>query len=265
MLPIARFPADAACALRGIFFDIDDTLTTEGKLTAPAYDAIWRARQAGLWVIPVTGRPAGWCDLIARTWPVDGVIGENGALAFYEVEGRLRRLFHPDAVLRSAHARFGELERAILSEVPGSRVAADQAYRMFDLAIDFREEPPDLGWDAAERIRAIFARFGAQAKVSSIHVNGWFGNYDKIAMTIEFVRARWGIDFSQQQSNFVFCGDSPNDEPMFAAFTHSCAVANISPFVDQLRQLPRYVTTQPCGAGFTELVDTLLGLRARAT
>mgnify|MGYP000314140842 CR=1 FL=1 len=67
----------AACT--GLLFDIDDTLTTDGRLTAEAYGALEALKRNGRIVVPITGRPAGWCDHIARMWPVDAVVGENGA------------------------------------------------------------------------------------------------------------------------------------------------------------------------------------------
>src|SRR4051812_18334202 len=76
--------------LVGVCLDIDDTLSTEGQLTADAYEALWRLKAAGHAVVPITGRPAGWCDHIARFWPVDAVVGENGAFTFY-MEGGVRR------------------------------------------------------------------------------------------------------------------------------------------------------------------------------
>jgi hydroxymethylpyrimidine pyrophosphatase-like HAD family hydrolase len=75
MKPIAEMSAAEAAGLRYVLMDIDDTLTRGGKLLASAYSGLWKLKEAGLKVIPVTGRPAGWCDLIARERPVDGVVG----------------------------------------------------------------------------------------------------------------------------------------------------------------------------------------------
>ncbi len=258
MQPLSTFPPVVAARVRGVLCDIDDTLTTAGKLPAAAYAALWRLAGAGLAVIPVTGRPAGWCDLIAREWPVAGVVGENGALAFWEEGGKLRRLFHPQA-RADAGERLAEIEREVLAEVPGSRVAADQRYRLFDLAIDFREEPPDLGLEAAGRIRQVFERHGARAKVSSIHVNGWFGDYDKLSMAGLFLARRFGEELDPER--WIFCGDSPNDEPMFERFPHACGVANVATFAGGMRHLPRYVSDAPGGEGFAEIAAVLLARR----
>lgn len=260
MKALEELTPEVARGLTTVLTDIDDTLTTHGKLGAEAYAALWRLRAAGLRVVPVTGRPAGWCDLIARQWPVDAVIGENGALVFYEVAGRLERLVHPAVADPSVKAKLAAVERAVLAEVPGSRVAKDQAYRVYDLAIDFREEAPDLGFAAAERIRAIFARHGATAKVSSIHVNGWFGDYDKLSMVRHAARALWHEELDAERDRYLFVGDSPNDEPMFAYFPRTVGVANVRHFAASMAHRPTYVTPSEGGAGFTELVDRLLAL-----
>ena len=262
MQPLESLEESVARQILGVFTDIDGTITDGGKLPAGAYDALWRLHMAQLRVVPVTGRPAGWCDLIAREWPVDGVVGENGALAFYEQNGRLERLFHP-SVAADARQALDQVRRRILAEVPGARVAKDQPYRQFDLAIDFCEEPPDLGLAVAERIKAIFEEVGAHAKISSIHVNGWFGDYDKLSMVKAFCRERWDERLEDTAARYIFCGDSPNDEPMFAFFPNSCGVANITSFVKTMRALPRVVAGKPGAAGFVEIVDTLLAKRTR--
>ncbi len=262
MKSIDQMTRTAARNVRAVFTDIDDTLTTDGKLTSPAYEALWSLSEAGVEVVPVTGRPAGWCDLIARQWPVAGVVGENGALAFFEVEGRLTRLYHPAVAGGEARGRLREIEEAVLEQVPGSRVSKDQFARLFDLAIDFCEEPPDLGLAGAEKIRSIFERMGAVAKVSSIHVNGWFGEYDKLSMVEYFCAERWGLSLAAHREEFLFCGDSPNDEPMFEYFPLSCGVANIRDFESSLKATPTFVSASRGGAGFCELASRLLELRS---
>ena len=258
MLSISELSEDVAAGFLGLFCDIDDTLTTDGKLPAVSYQALWRLYDLGIQVIPVTGRPAGWCDLIVRQWPVTAVVGENGAFALWQEGRRLQRLLHPDVADPSVRQQLRAVERAVLSEVHGSRVAQDQPYRLFDLAIDFCEEPPDLGMAAAERIAAIFAREGANAKISSIHVNGWFGAYDKLAMVRLFLREHFGVSLDDMRENYTFCGDSPNDEPMFAYFPHACGVANVTRFLGTLKHKPRYVTPSVGGQGFAEWVDMWL-------
>jgi HAD superfamily hydrolase (TIGR01484 family) len=248
--------------LRAVLLDIDDTLTTEGKLTASAYAALERLHDAGLKVVPVTGRPAGWCDHIARMWPVDAVVGENGAFYFLHAEGRLQKRFSDDAAIRAEkRARLDAIARRIFEAVPGCALASDQAYRETDLAIDYREDVPDLGLSAAERIASLMRESGLTAKISSIHVNGWFGDYDKLAMTKALFVERFGVDLDRENATVVFAGDSPNDAPMFRYFGNSVGVANVLKFGHTLADKPKYVTVAPSGAGFAELAAHLLAGR----
>ncbi len=245
--------------LKGLLFDIDDTLTTGGALTAEAYRAMERLKRAGKRVVPITGRPAGWCDHIARMWPVDAVVGENGAFYFLMADGRLEKRFQDDAAKRAEkRSRLDAIARRILAEVPGCAIASDQPYRETDLAIDFCEDVPPLGLDAAARIRGLMQAGGLTAKISSIHVNGWFGGYDKLAMTRCLFAERFGVDLEAANADYAFAGDSPNDAPMFAFFENSVGVANVKRFGQQLETAPKYVTCAESGAGFAELVEQLL-------
>jgi HAD superfamily hydrolase (TIGR01484 family) len=259
--PLAELEARGVTALLA---DIDDTLTTDGKLTAEAYQALERLREAGFRVVPVTGRPAGWCDHIARMWPVDAVVGENGAFYFYYGDGRLHRRFEQDEATRAEkRRRLQAVAATILAAVPGCALASDQPYRETDLAIDYCEDVPPLPLAAAERIAGLMRGSGLTAKVSSIHVNGWFGDYDKLATTKRLFAERFGMDLDKANREIVFAGDSPNDAPMFGFFQNSVGVANVRKFEDVLAQKPRYVTKAAAGAGFSELAGHLLVAKSR--
>jgi hypothetical protein len=136
-------------------------------------------------------------------------------------------------------------------------MASDQFCRLADLAIDFCEDVQPLEKSAVNQIVEIFKRHGAQAKVSSIHVNGWFGDHDKLSMVKTFVKNEYQWDLKDHLDHVAFIGDSPNDEPMFAFFENSFAVANIREFLEELKHQPKYVTNSRGGAGFTELTDLL--------
>lgn len=268
MQALSAMPASVAAGIRIVLSDIDDTITTEGRLTADAYAALERLEQAGITVIPITGRPAGWCDHIARMWPVRAVVGENGAFHFsYDRDARrMHAHYWADADERRRNReRLGEIERRVLAEVPGTALASDQDYRVADLAIDFCEDVPPLDDAAVNRIVAIFEEAGAQAKVSSIHVNGWFGDYDKLTMTRTLFRQMLGADTTDLADAALFIGDSPNDSPMFAHFPLSVGVANIQSQLHRLPHRPAYVTRGHGGAGFVEMVDHLLAARAGAS
>jgi HAD superfamily hydrolase (TIGR01484 family) len=264
MLVLNDFPLPARKAVKGVFCDIDDTLTTEGQLTAEAYAAMERLRDAGLPVVPITGRPAGWCDHIARMWPVAAVVGENGAFYFRHDQARrvMKRAYVDDVGARArARERLAEIGREIVAAVPGCAIAADQPYRETDLAIDFCEDVPRLPREAVDRIVGLMEAAGLHAKVSSIHVNGWLGTYDKLGMTRRLMREEFDTDLDVARERYVFVGDSPNDAPMFAHFPHAVGVANIADFAGRLAHEPRYVTRARGGAGFRELADFLLAAR----
>ena len=265
MIPSIRgFPTHGARNLLGIFFDIDGTFTTNGQIGSAAYQALWMLKESNLRVVPITGRPAGWCDHIARMWPVDGVVGENGALYFWldRAERKLRRRFFDSEDVRSEkRKRLHAIKEEILNSVPGAAIASDQPYRETDLAIDYCEDVSPLGPEALDDICEIFTKHGATCKVSSIHVNGWFGDYDKLGMTKTFVHERWELDLDADKERFLFCGDSPNDEPMFGYFPYAVGVQNVLRFTDRMRDLPAFVADQEGGEGFAEIVKIVLGHR----
>jgi hypothetical protein len=262
--PLAEMSREDARAVRGILCDIDETLTTRGQLTADAFSALGRLRNGGFLTIPITGRPAGWCDHIARMWPVDAVVGENGAFYFrYDrVKRKLEKRFRDSVETRAANrVRLLAVRDRILASVPGAAVASDQLYREADLAIDYCEDVPRLPEAAVDQIAAIMRAAGMTAKVSSIHVNGWFGDYDKLGMTRLLLRERFETDLDGERARFVFVGDSPNDEPMFSFFPNAIGVANIHAFAARLEHSPAFVTRAESGAGFVELAEFLLAAR----
>jgi HAD superfamily hydrolase (TIGR01484 family) len=262
--PVAGFPSGERRAVQAVLTDIDDTLTSDGRLTGRAYSSLERLQQAVLIVVPVTGRPAGWCDMIARLWPVDAVIGENGAFYFHydRISRRMiRRYAKVPSERMEDRARLAHLSERITRAIPGAAVSADQAYRESDLAIDHCEDVPALPAQDIDRIVAMFEASGATAKVSSIHVNGWFGSYDKLTMSRLLFHEIFGISMDQARRRIVFIGDSPNDAPMFGFFPNAVGVANVLLHRDRLIAEPAWVTARSGGDGFAELVDLLLAAR----
>ena len=261
MKPLESFPMDLRRNIKAVLCDIDDTLTTDGLLTAEAYGALEALQDRGLLVFPITGRPAGWCDHIARMWPVNGVVGENGAFYFrynHETQTFAKRFVASDEIRAENRRRLDAVRDEILNAVPGTAVASDQQYREADLAIDFCEDVAPLPVDDVQRIVDIFEAAGATAKASSIHVNGWFGDYDKLTMTGRMLEEGFGIDMEAEMDLLVFVGDSPNDVPMFKFFPHSVGVANIADAKISLAAEPAYVTEARGGAGFAELARALI-------
>ena len=261
MKSLDQIPDNLRQSLRGIFSDIDDTITTNGMLSAEAYSAIENISERGIDFIPITGRPAGWCDMIARFWPVKGVIGENGAFFFsydHKKKKMIRRYIQNEKEILEGRKKLEKIKPKILKEVAGCAVSSDQFSRVSDLAIDFCEDVPDLSIEAVKKIKEIFVRSGATAKISSIHVNAWFGDYNKLEMTRIFTKEIIDIDLDLRKDEFVFCGDSPNDEPLFEFFPNSCGVANVKEFQSEMTHLPKYVANLKGGKGFVEICKKIL-------
>lgn len=259
--PLSDMPLAARRNIRFLLTDIDDTLTTHGRLEASAYLALERLDSAGIKVIPITGRPAGWCDMIARFWPVAGVVGENGALYMrYDRSTRKmqKRFWLSEPERQAARARLAELAGKILHQIPGTALASDQQYRECDLAIDFCEDVPPLPQSDVDQIVSMFSAAGATAKISSIHVNGWFGSWDKLSMTRRFFTDSFSLHLDDVRNAVIFAGDSPNDAPMFGYFPLSVGVANVLPFLDRISTPPQFVTKAEGGAGFVEIAESLL-------
>ncbi|WP_395663997.1 HAD-IIB family hydrolase [Aestuariivirga sp.] len=266
MLPLTEAPRHMLAGVEAVLTDIDDTLTLHGRLPAEAYDALWKLKRAGIKVVPITGRPAGWCDLIARQWPVDGVVGENGAFYFRyrDDEKRMIRVYAQPAEERRANAsRLWRIAERVLQDFPGTAIASDQAYREIDVAIDFCEDVPPLPLATAQKIAEAFHAEGAAAKVSSIHVNAWFGAHDKLTMSSRFLAEAFGINIENDLHKIAYCGDSPNDAPMYAVFPMGIGVANIRPYAKLMPHLPRYVTAGEGGHGFAEFAEAVLHARAQ--
>lgn len=245
--------------IRFVFTDIDDTLTDAGRLPDRSYKALWELFNEGISVIPVTGRPAGWCEMIARFWPVAGIVGENGGFYFrYKNKKMFRNFAATEFEMLENKKKLEQIKKDILEKVPGAAIASDQFCRLMDLAVDFCEDVPRLSNDKIQDIIKIFMDHGAQAKVSSIHINGWLGTYDKLSMCKVFMKNEYGYDLDKIQNSIAFIGDSPNDEPMFAFFKNSFAVENIKNFVDQLKSKPAFVTSHAGSRGFCAIAEKIL-------
>ena len=245
--------------LLGVFTDIDDTLTTEGAITPDALQALADLKAAGLHVIPITGRPVGWSEPFAQSWPVDAIVAENGAVALVHADGQpLRKLYQQDPNTREINfARMHQVLERIEREVPGARRAQDSAGRETDIAID-HSEFTQLPQPQIDEVVRLMQSEGMTATVSSIHINGWYGEHDKLAGARWIARERLGRDLDAELERWVYVGDSTNDQVMFAHFPHSVGVANIRRFEAQLTHPPRWITQAERGAGFAELATHLL-------
>lgn len=260
--PLHTWPEDARRGVLGLFTDIDDTLTTEGAITADALAALGELKSAGLHVIPITGRPVGWSEPFARSWPVDAIVAENGAVALVRAPGGgLRKLYQQPEGERAANfARMQQVLARIEREVPGARRAQDSAGRETDIAID-HSEFISLPQDRIDAVVALMRSEGMNATVSSIHVNGWYGAHHKLSGARWIARTLLDVDLDRQLDRWAYVGDSTNDVLMFERFPHSIGVANIRRFAHQLVHAPAYVTDGERGAGFAQVARAILAVR----
>lgn len=276
MQALTLWPQEARRKLVGVFTDIDDTLTTEGAITPDALQALANLKAAGLIVIPITGRPIGWCEpFMAGThgtaWPVDAMVAENGAVAFVHQKGLqsawnmrkpLSKLYQQDAATRTDNqARMQAIAAQVMAEVPGVQLSRDSAGRETDLAFDYAEFARHSP-ETVQQVLTVLQRAGMQTTVSSIHIHGCFGNFNKWQGACWIAQALLGRDLPNERDRWVFVGDSGNDQAMFEHFTHSVGVANIARFVPQLAHLPGYVTAAERGAGFAEVARAILQARS---
>ena len=265
MKSISAMPRSALQKITGVFTDVDDTITTHGRLTSKALAAIEDLAEAGLRVVPVTGGPGGWCDHFARAWNVDAVIGESGAFYFYvdHKTGKLVRRFWFDDQTRAEKRQMMEAARdSVLAEFPSVFLSSDQPYRELDLAIELRNAKGSrVPEPVVNDICAMVRRRGMTTKVSSIHINAYFGDYDKLAMARILAFELWKENLEATRDKWLFIGDSANDAAMFEFFPMSVGVANVRHVLDQLPVPPKYVTSGEGGAGFAQAVKVLLAGR----
>lgn len=264
MRSLKDMPVERLRRIDYLLTDIDDTMTCGGRLPSASLAAVERLDRAGIAVIPITGRPAGWCDHIARMWAVRAVVGENGA--FYFSYDRSRRCMtqvyaKSEQERMRDRARLDRIRERILKEVPGAGTASDQNYRVADLAIDFCEDVEPLPEKKIRRIIDIFEEEGCSAKISSIHVNGWFGSYDKLSMTRSCLFDLCGVDIERDNLRIAFVGDSPNDGPLFSFFDNAVGVANVRDF--SFMSMPAWVAEKTSADGFVEFAERLLSARRR--
>jgi HAD superfamily hydrolase (TIGR01484 family) len=262
MQPLAHWPLPARQRLVGVFTDIDDTLTTDGAITPDALAALAALKKAGLHVIAVTGRPSGWSEPFAAAWPIDAIVAENGAVALVPLaDGRIEKRYQQDAATRQRNfARMQAVLERIETSIPGARRATDSAGRECDIAID-HSEFTQLSDPKIAEVAAVMRNAGMHATISSIHINGWYGEHDKLAGARWIVRELWGHALDDDIDRWAYVGDSTNDALMFERFAHSIGVANVRRFEAALPHLPRHVTVSERGAGFAEVAAAILAVR----
>lgn len=241
---------------KAVFSDLDDTLTEEGSIQPETYEAIYKLKNAGLFFVLVSGRPAGWADALMRLWPLDAMVFENGAGLMIRSGKKIETFCLADHTsVQEQKIILQEIFLRLRKSVPHIRLAKDQPYRLFDFAIDHAEDPPFLSTSDVDTLLALLKKDDRiTSKLSSIHINFWCGKHTKVTACEEISKRFVGVGLE----NSVYCGDSPNDEPLFEYFRYSAGVANIQKFSGHLKFLPTYITENRSGKGFCELADHIL-------
>ena len=259
MKPLALWPQTDREKIVGVFTDIDDTLTTKGAITPDALEALHELKAQGLMVIPITGRPVGWSIPFASAWPVDAIVAENGAVALLHNKStnQVTQIYQQGLPTRTHN--FQEMQRIakrVLKEIPGTFMAQDSAGRETDIAFD-HSEFHKLTTEQIQQVLKLLQQEGMTATISSIHINAWFGDHNKWHGAHWILKQLTGRDLKQELDQWVYVGDSTNDQVMFEHFTHSVGVANIKRFEKELKHLPAYIAQQERGAGFAEVARLL--------
>ncbi len=265
MRPLAELALAAVTPLRGVVFDLDGTLLTDGALTLEAYRSLFSLRERGLRLVACTGRPAGWGAVIARQWPIDLAVTENGAVAFRRDGARLSVLDSlPEEARRARRERLLEVVASLHREFPEIPLADDNQERRSDVTFDVRETV-NISSSRVAELRLAAAREGARTFESSIHVHVTLDAEDKASGTVRALARAYGDDATKALGTYAFVGDSGNDEACFSAFHLTFGVSNVARWARHLSVPPRFVAAQPEGAGFAAIAARLLVLRASST
>jgi HAD superfamily hydrolase (TIGR01484 family) len=246
-----------------LYFDVDDTLTTKGLLKPEAVAALYQAADAGLSLVAVTGRSAAWAEMLFRIFPLKAVIGETGALYFANRNGQLSVVHHEkDSQVRSQHKeRRDKAAQAVLSEIPGARLASDNMGRLYDVAFDLVEDGPPVPAAIAAQIRSRLEDDGLNVMQSSVHINAFFGSFNKATMVRQYLQNEENTNLEAIAETIVYVGDSANDGSLFEILPLSVGVANIEPHLpalEALGQAPAYRVNLNGGSGFARVVELIL-------
>jgi HAD superfamily hydrolase (TIGR01484 family) len=258
MKDLAKAPQSTFTGVRFVLTDMDETLTYKGRLSARTYDALERLQRAGVQVIPVTAAPAGWCDQMARMWPIDGVIGENGGLHIRrdDKHGVVRRYWHDETERAVVADRLAEIGRHVLKIAPFAKYADDQPFRLTSIAF----EQPENVEDRRAIVDALSAA-GADVTVNNLWVLAWLGGYDKLAMTRRTMADVHGVDIDVDHNQILYSGDSTNDAPMFGFFRHTVGVSTVRQYLTEISTPPQWITEGPGGDGFVEIANAVLSAK----
>lgn len=242
--------------IRLIATDMDGTLTQQGQFTAELLKALEKLAMAGLSVVIVTGRSAGWVSSLAHYLPVVGAIAENGGV-FYRRDAS-QDTVDPELLVPIDHwlehrRQLAEMFQHLQQTFPQLQESADNRFRITDWTFDvaglsvaelaqMRDRCQEQGWDLTYSTVQCHIKLPAQEKSAGL-----------LKVLLQYFP-------SVTRSQVVTVGDSPNDESLFnpELFPYSVGVANVRHYLDQITHQPRYITVAPEVEGFCELARMLL-------
>jgi HAD superfamily hydrolase (TIGR01484 family) len=260
--PLAELAAGEARELSGLLFDLDDTLLDHGRLSEEAYRSLFRLKTAGLRLVAVTGRPAGWGEVLARQWPIDGVVTENGAIGYAREGDSVASWDRADeATRRGRRVRIASAFETLRAEFAEARLSDDTHARQSDIAIDIGERQ-SVAPEVVARIEARARELGCRTLVSSVHLHLTLDTFDKASGSVAFLEDRYGDDPTRALARYAYVGDSGNDAACFFAFRTSIGVANVRASLPRISVPPRFVTTLSRSSGFVEMTERLVALRS---
>ncbi|KOO15034.1 hydrolase [Vibrio xuii] len=244
-----------------VLTDVDDTLTWQGQLPPDTLIALNDLKQQGIKIVAVTGACAGWCDHIAQLWPVDAVLGENGAFTLEKGErGISLTTSVPLETMRAQQAELKSQVEQLLSQYSDINLTLDQAYRLCEVAIDIGQNREPLDPRLIEQLVAQIHLLGAHATASSIHINAWYGEHSKRNSAFAYLKSK-GLSQQDVLDKCCYVGDSLNDQQMFETLPMTVGVKNIEHYWHKLSHKPSLVMSLPGGFGFAEFSQQLLALK----
>ena len=250
-MPLSPLNQSTLSNIRLIASDVDGTLTHNGKFSTNFISTLLDLQSAGIKVLLVTGRSAGWVSALVNYLPVAGAIAENGGL-FLQPNGQQDLLSSIPNISRHRillENTFHQIKQLF----PNLQTSTDNHFRITDWTFDVN----DLSANDIQAISSQCQQMGWSFTYSNVQCHIKPPHQDK-ATGLDAVLNNHFPELNSQQ--VLTIGDSPNDEAMFnpAKFPISVGVANVRHYQDKMLHLPKYMTHASEFAGFQELAQLLL-------
>ena len=266
MRPLVAMPLATRAAMRGVLTDIDDTLSTHGRLTAQAYAAMERLRAAGLLRDP-DHRPTGRLVRSHRADVAGRCGGRRERRVLHAPRRRARRLARRFVATKPTRRAIARDSSTIAERYParGARRRAGVGPAVPRNAISRSISAKTcraLPRDAIDRIVALMERGGHDRQ----------GELDPRQRLVRHVRQA-GDDANACSPRHSASTSMPSATASSSSairrttrrcssiFPNSVGVANVRAFADRIATSPAYVTERESGAGFAELAAHLLAAR----